>query len=233
MQARQQFQQVGTRHRQVERLALVLRPPADVLQEAEVFGELHRQLLGLGEVFGALQGDKEVLDAAEVVADQFVEPFSLVPVDGRGRGGHSAPPLDRGTEDEPATRSRAAYVGTVSLASKARTSVPGPGAFQRRRGRLFAFLAAERRWTGAAAQGLNRPHFDLTLPQGLPQRLFSAILRSSKNAETRSISGFPSYSGGGIRTRDLRVMSPTSYLAAPPRGGRAMLATVGGHGRNC
>ena len=25
-------------------------------------------------------------------------------------------------------------------------------------------------------------------------------------------------SGGGIRTRDLRVMSPTSYLAAPPRG---------------
>jgi hypothetical protein len=35
----------------------------------------------------------------------------------------------RGTEDEPATRSSAAYVGTVSLASKARPSVPGPGAF--------------------------------------------------------------------------------------------------------
>ena len=29
--------------------------------------------------------------------------------------------------------------------------------------------------------------------------------------------GFP-YSGGGIRTRDLRVMSPTSYQTAPPRG---------------
>src|SRR5436190_14324857 len=28
--------------------------------------------------------------------------------------------------------------------------------------------------------------------------------------------GFRS-SGGGIRTRDLRVMSPTSYLTAPPR----------------
>src|SRR6184192_1654101 len=27
----------------------------------------------------------------------------------------------------------------------------------------------------------------------------------------------PSSSGGGIRTRDLRVMSPTSYLTAPPR----------------
>jgi hypothetical protein len=26
------------------------------------------------------------------------------------------------------------------------------------------------------------------------------------------------HSGGGIRTRDLRVMSPTSYLTAPPRG---------------
>src|SRR5215208_708792 len=28
--------------------------------------------------------------------------------------------------------------------------------------------------------------------------------------------GLP-YSGGGIRTRDLRVMSPTSYQTAPPR----------------
>ena len=28
------------------------------------------------------------------------------------------------------------------------------------------------------------------------------------------------HSGGGIRTRDLRVMSPTSYLAAPPRDAR-------------
>ena len=30
---------------------------------------------------------------------------------------------------------------------------------------------------------------------------------------------------GGIRTRDLRVMSPTSYLTAPPRGGQGMVAT--------
>src|SRR5215211_7867329 len=42
-------------------------------------------------------------------------------------------------------------------------------------------------------------------------------------------------SGGGIRTRDLRVMSPTSYLTAPPRaatyegsGSRALAST---HGR--
>src|SRR5205814_7315546 len=32
-------------------------------------------------------------------------------------------------------------------------------------------------------------------------------------------------SGGGIRTRDLRVMSPTSYQTAPPRGGLTMIAT--------
>ena len=32
-------------------------------------------------------------------------------------------------------------------------------------------------------------------------------------------------SGGGIRTRDLRVMSPTSYQTAPPRGGNLSLAT--------
>src|SRR5690349_11932298 len=32
------------------------------------------------------------------------------------------------------------------------------------------------------------------------------------------------HSGGGIRTRDLRVMSPTSYLTAPPRGVRRILA---------
>ena len=33
-------------------------------------------------------------------------------------------------------------------------------------------------------------------------------------------------SGGGIRTRDLRVMSPTSYQTAPPRGGRTMIAEL-------
>jgi hypothetical protein len=88
------------------------------VQEPEVFGELQAQSLRLGEVLGALQRDKEVLDAAEVVADQFVEPFALLAVDGRDGAGHDAPPLDRGTEDEPATLSRTARVGTVSLASK-------------------------------------------------------------------------------------------------------------------
>ena len=35
-------------------------------------------------------------------------------------------------------------------------------------------------------------------------------------------------SGGGIRTRDLRVMSPTSYQTAPPRGVGRTIAPVGG-----
>src|SRR3954447_20273360 len=38
-------------------------------------------------------------------------------------------------------------------------------------------------------------------------------------------------SGGGIRTRDLRVMSPTSYQTAPPRGGKTMLSAVRGRSR--
>src|SRR5437868_14884820 len=42
--------------------------------------------------------------------------------------------------------------------------------------------------------------------------------------KTPLLRGF-SHSGGGIRTRDLRVMSPTSYQTAPPRGGRIILAT--------
>jgi transposase InsO family protein len=33
------------------------------------------------------------------------------------------------------------------------------------------------------------------------------------------------YSGGGIRTRDLRVMSPTSYQTAPPRGGLSLCSS--------
>src|SRR5215213_2185407 len=42
------------------------------------------------------------------------------------------------------------------------------------------------------------------------------------------VSGAFSYSGGRIRTCDLRVMSPTSYLAAPPRDGLTMVAMAGG-----
>src|SRR5947209_7165064 len=48
--------------------------------------------------------------------------------------------------------------------------------------------------------------------------------RSHFADEKPRLSGAFSYSGGGIRTRDLRVMSPTSYQTAPPRGALGNLA---------
>jgi len=89
---------------------------------------------------------------------------------------------------EPATRSRTAYGGTVSLASKACPSVPGPGASSASPGPfIYALLAAESRWTGGIAQGLDRPHFDLTLPQGLPQGRFCTLLSTLQNDENPAI----------------------------------------------
>jgi hypothetical protein len=40
---------------------------------------------------------------------------------------------------------------------------------------------------------------------------------AARKRKTRLARGGFCSSGGGIRTRDLRVMSPTSYLTAPPR----------------
>ena len=44
----------------------------------------------------------------------------------------------------------------------------------------------------------------------------------------RRLSAAPGNSGGGIRTRDLRVMSPTSYQTAPPRSETFILYGVAG-----
>src|SRR3954453_2696457 len=59
--------------------------------------------------------------------------------------------------------------------------------------------------------GSNRGHQERSLREEAP-----CIPRRSEG-----------HSGGGIRTRDLRVMSPTSYLAAPPRGEPPSLPTPG------
>src|ERR1700693_5777194 len=40
------------------------------------------------------------------------------------------------------------------------------------------------------------------------------------------------HSGGGIRTRDLRVMSPTSYQTAPPRVAPSVLAKIARRNRS-
>src|ERR1700748_1070969 len=50
---------------------------------------------------------------------------------------------------------------------------------------------------------------------------------NTKTPDHARVSGDFLSSGGGIRTRDLRVMSPTSYQTAPPRGGLLILAAVG------
>src|SRR5687767_7214818 len=43
------------------------------------------------------------------------------------------------------------------------------------------------------------------------------LSNSRRKKKPPGFGGATGYSGGGIRTRDLRVMSPTSYQAAPPR----------------
>ncbi len=45
-----------------------------------------------------------------------------------------------------------------------------------------------------------------------------------ERTKTRSMTGLFVSSGGRIRTCDLRVMSPTSYQTAPPRGGLMRLS---------
>src|SRR5439155_19751457 len=57
------------------------------------------------------------------------------------------------------------------------------------------------------------PHNDEGRPFGRPSRSRSAGLQGS----CKSYALVGRDSGGGIRTRDLRVMSPTSYQTAPPR----------------
>ncbi len=55
--------------------------------------------------------------------------------------------------------------------------------------------------------------YQLSYLAGLNPDFFPAVPTKNRPASAAG-SG---YSGGGIRTRDLRVMSPTSYQAAPPR----------------
>lgn len=55
---------------------------------------------------------------------------------------------------------------------------------------ISAFLAAERRWTGDAAQGLDRPHFDLTLPQGLaPEPILHLLVCATDQTKTPRFAG--------------------------------------------
>ena len=61
---------------------------------------------------------------------------------------------------------------------------------------------------------------------GRPGRFSGRIARAA-TSETPREAAFQMrcrHSGGGIRTRDLRVMSPTSYQTAPPRSKTLIVA---------
>ena len=67
----------------------------------------------------------------------------------------------------------------------------------------------------------------------LPHPVFGRLEQVAQNDERPCKAGPFGSSGGRIRTCDLRVMSPTSYQTAPPRGGRRSIAGVNGCGWVC
>ena len=71
---------------------------------------------------------------------------------------------------------------------------------------------------GAAVDALERGTIDPAAPSAVAHTASTAAPGLAREKDKRPRCAGPSGdSGGGIRTRDLRVMSPTSYLAAPPR----------------
>jgi hypothetical protein len=82
----------------------------------------------------------------------------------------------------------------------------GPGALQRCRGTLVCDFAGERRWTRALLKSWDRPRSNLTLPQACPTPLFEPCCLRPRKCENPAFAGLSCNSGGGIRTRDLRVM---------------------------
>ena len=97
-------------------------------------------------------------------------------------------------------------------------------------------LAAQlrRRPTRTQAPDLRSIRTTHPLRQSRPQHPHQRHRQRSRRQRLREHEsppnrGLPSHrqrhSGGGIRTRDLRVMSPTSYQTAPPRGGQLIVAT--------
>ncbi len=78
--------------------------------------------------------------------------------------GHGVSPFDLGTEGAaaPGAATSRGASGTVSPASKAFPSVPGPGAFARRRGRYFSLsrpnVGGRKRRLKACRRTSLRPH---------------------------------------------------------------------------
>src|SRR5690606_37630059 len=79
---------------------------------------------------------------------------------------------------------------------------------------------------GDATTGRYREHPQQDAPRVLrrpagsppsPATPLTHIINGAATKNRPASAARTGYSGGGIRTRDLRVMSPTSYQAAPPR----------------
>ena len=63
----------------------------------------------------------------------------------------------------------------------------------------------------------GHPRMRAACPVGCPMACYWHRAPATPRKKPRMCGAFL-HSGGGIRTRDLRVMSPTSYQTAPPRG---------------
>ena len=75
---------------------------------------------------------------------------------------------------------------------------------------------ADCEWPGTESNRRHRGFQPRALPPELPGRA-EPNCQSCRTNQTPPRAAFEQSSGGRIRTCDLRVMSPTSYLAAPPR----------------
>ena len=83
---------------------------------------------------------------------------------------------------------------------------------------------ADCEWPGAESNRRHRGFQPRALPPELPGQTLG--LSTSPTNQTPPVAAFDRSSGGRIRTCDLRVMSPTSYLTAPPRNRKGKLLFV-------
>jgi len=119
----------------------------------------------------------------------------------RSRRRHRPRPRDRDTGEahspEFSARCRGKGARTVALPDRAAARRPSLSpdalplpvrvrpnrctpAFHRHRGRFFAFIAGERRWTGGPSQGPGSTSLCLTLPTACPTAIFGRFWRPPK-----------------------------------------------------
>ena len=84
---------------------------------------------------------------------------------------------------------------------------------------------ADCEWPGTESNRRHRGFQPRALPTELPGQAASSTITTNQTPPTAA---FEQSSGGRIRTCDLRVMSPTSYLAAPPRNRKEKLPSAFG-----